>query len=52
METGMHALSRRRRAAVLWSKETELENRSTTQRRGENQHIDRWVRVSHWNRFG
>jgi len=47
----MHALSRRKRAAVLWSKETELENRSMTQRRDENQHINRLVRVSHWNRF-
>jgi hypothetical protein len=47
----MHTLSRRKRAAVLWSKETELENRSMTQRGGENQHINRLVRVSHWNRF-
>lgn len=47
----MHALSRRKRAAVLWNKETELENRNMTQSRDENQHIDRWVRVNHWTRF-
>ena len=43
----MHALFLRKRATALWSKETNLENRSMTQRRDENQHIDRWVRVGH-----
>jgi hypothetical protein len=47
VETEVYALSRRKRAAVVWGKETELANRMMEQRRSQNLHMNNWVSVNH-----
>ncbi len=50
-EAGAAAFSCKRNTVQLCNTKPKLVNRRMKQRRGENRHIDEWVRVSHRNQF-